>query len=401
MSRSRWLLLSLAFLGGGACQPESFDEAAPLAQRRESVLDLVVTPDHSASAGAASQLSVAQWWGNRDGIVAPPSPIVTTLRNGSGNLQIIAWDVGTDGSITRIGSYTTGTPAYETRTVYSTVASPITTLIGENRLMQVIKWNVNRATVPVISRERTWNGPWASHVAAAYETHYWFMTAYGDVDGNIVYQHRNVYDLSTFDTGLVAPDDNPEPYQRANEVSALSLVSWFSDGIVVSSNFRHWMRVVKMPSSNGFVLPTSPGAYGSVDKTGAILVHWNGGPTYLFTCTRGNSEFVRLDTWTSTSPSAPLSRVYNYSVGSNIFDVTCTEVGGYPGVVAVVSIASSGMVVTLYEVDQQGGIHAIYGRLGNPAIEVAAASTPTGLVTASRALDGTLQLQTWKVGPPP
>src|SRR5690242_10844776 len=49
---------------------------------------------HNASAGAIGALALTQM---------APDHVITAVRDGSGNLKVIAWQVGSDGSLTRRG----------------------------------------------------------------------------------------------------------------------------------------------------------------------------------------------------------------------------------------------------------------------------------------------------------
>jgi hypothetical protein len=58
---------------------------------------VMITPLHNAGAGPVDVIAVTR---------LTPNHVVTAVREGSGDLKVIIWEIGADGSLTRRGDAT-------------------------------------------------------------------------------------------------------------------------------------------------------------------------------------------------------------------------------------------------------------------------------------------------------
>ena len=93
-----------------------------------------ITPRHSASAGAVDALALTS---------VAPNHVVTAVRDGSGNLKIIAWHVGSDGSLTRRGDAEAGGVSQVAVTDWPAGPGVVTAVRTASGTLKVIAWTVD------------------------------------------------------------------------------------------------------------------------------------------------------------------------------------------------------------------------------------------------------------------
>lgn len=94
-----------------------------------------VTVDHrhNASAGAIGALALTR---------IAPDRVITAVRDGSGNLKVIAWQVGSDGSLTRRGDASAGAVSDIAVTDWPEGPGVVTAVRTASGTLKVIAWTV-------------------------------------------------------------------------------------------------------------------------------------------------------------------------------------------------------------------------------------------------------------------
>jgi len=121
----------------------------------------------TARAGSVSAVSIT-------GLATASRTVLTAVKNGSGNLECIAWDVAADGSsIVRRGQPGQAGTIHEVAVVRARNdsegpggASFITAVVNGSNNLEVIDWNF-QDNPPIISRRGSSNAGTASHISIA------------------------------------------------------------------------------------------------------------------------------------------------------------------------------------------------------------------------------------------
>ena len=90
-----------------------------------------ITHSHNASAGAIGALALTR---------LAPDHVLTAVRDGSGNLKVIAWKVGSDGSLTRQGDASAGGISLVAMTDWPAGPGVVTAVRTASGTLKVIAW---------------------------------------------------------------------------------------------------------------------------------------------------------------------------------------------------------------------------------------------------------------------
>jgi hypothetical protein len=92
---------------------------------------VTITHRHNASAGAIGALALTR---------LTPDHVFTAVRDGSGNLKVIAWKVGSDGSLTRQGDASAGGVSQVAMTDWPAGPGVVTAVRTASGTLKVIAW---------------------------------------------------------------------------------------------------------------------------------------------------------------------------------------------------------------------------------------------------------------------
>lgn len=342
---------------------------------------VTITQADQASAGAVQQVAVTRLG----------SLVITALRNGSGRLQVIAWEVGSDGGITRRGDALAGDVSRVVVTDWPEGPGVVTAVRTASGDLKVIAWKVaNDGSVQRAGEDTA--GP-VNEVA---------ISSPPGFAGVVTPVRTGSGELKV----IAWKVSNSGEVTRAGDASAGTCSKVTATALPAANGATRIAVALRSGAGNLAIITwaiTSAGAVTRLHEAGAgaisdvALAHRSTTAADLISLTRGPSGDLTVIGW-DVKANGSLDRLATAQGGDvSALDVVTWKPDVHPYVVAALRTSTGKLKLIVW---RNGADLRRHGELTSTDIQDVAMTTWSGgVVTVARDAGGNLRLVSWRLQP--